>query len=458
METIPAKSPILIVDDDDGLLLSIRAALLSAGLPEPALVSDCRRACSLVKEHQFHLAMLDLVMPHICGMDVLKQIRQKSPATECIIITAVDDVALAVQAMKFGAYDYIVKPLNLKRTTIAISHALERYQLKQGIALFEHPQSFSDLKHPEVFSSMIARDEAMALVFRQAEICAESDYNVMITGETGAGKGMLARAIHKLSRRSEGPMVSVNMPAFSQNLFEDDFFGHIRGAYTGAISDKRGFFEAADGGTLFLDEITELASATQGKLLQVIEEKRFYRLGSTDSMSVDLRLLSASNKDVSKEVATGRFRGDLYFRLNEYHIHIPPLRRRPKDILILANYFLRRHAAKNRKNITGISSELSEILVRYSYPGNVRELENVIASTVLVETKNELSFGAAKNLLSDQLMCGSEGDKFPTLEELEIQHIKKALKRTNGNRTRSAKILGISLRTLQRKIKSIENL
>ena len=305
MENLPENSPVLIVDDDQGLLFSIRAALLSAGLPDPALVSDSRQVSGLVRARRFQLVLLDLIMPHLDGMEVLKQIKQESPATECIIVTAVDEVAMAVQAMRFGAYDYLVKPLNLERTTIAITHALERYQLRQGMALFERPQSFEDLKHPEMFTCMVARDEVMALVFHQAETCAQSDYNVMITGETGVGKGMLARIIHQLSGRCKGPFVAVNMPSFSQTLFEDDIFGHIRGAYTGAVSDKRGFFETAQGGTLFLDEITELAPAMQGKLLRVIEEKEFYRLGSTNIVNVDLRILSASNRDVAEAMASG---------------------------------------------------------------------------------------------------------------------------------------------------------
>jgi DNA-binding NtrC family response regulator len=454
MESIPLKSPILIVDDDEGMLLSIRAALLSAGLPDPAMISDCRRALDLIEKHKFHLVLLDLIMPNMDGMEVMKQIKQASPHTECIIITAVDDVTLAVQAMRFGAYDYLVKPLNIKRTTIAIGHALERYQLKQGMALFERPQSFADLKYPQAFIEMVAKDESMALIFRQAETCAESDYNVMITGETGVGKGMLARIIHQLSRRSEGPFVSVNMPTFSQNLFEDDFFGHIRGAYTGAISDRRGFFEAAQNGTLFLDEITELALSTQGKLLQVIEEKKFYRLGSTDTMNVDLRILSASNRDVKQEVSSGRFRGDLYFRLNEYHIHIPPLRRRPKDILALSNLFLQRHAERNGKSIKGIGTELVEALQQYSFPGNVRQLENIIASAVLVENKEKLSFSSARALLADQPISTNVSENFPSLAEMEKAHIEKALRLTGGNRTRAARLLGMGIRTLQRRMKS----
>jgi DNA-binding NtrC family response regulator len=455
MENLPENSPILIVDDDQGLLFSIRAALLSAGLPDPALVSDSRQVGGLVRAHRFKLVLLDLIMPHLDGMEVLKKIKQESPATECIIVTAVDEVAMAVQAMRFGAYDYLVKPLNLERTTIAITHALERYQLKQGIALFERPQSFEDLKHPEMFTSMVARDEVMALVFHQAVTCAQSDYNVMITGETGVGKGMLARIIHRLSGRCKGPFVAVNMPSFSQTLFEDDIFGHIRGAYTGAVSDKRGFFETAQGGTLFLDEITELAPAMQGKLLRVIEEKEFYRLGSTNIVNVDLRILSASNRDVAEAMASGHLRRDLYFRLNEYHIHIPALRRRPKDIPALADHFLRLHAAKNNKQIQHMSSELTQALQQYSFPGNVRELENIIASTVLIETTDTLQLSSAQNLLSIPEAHLHQGEIFEPLNELQRRHIAQALRMTGGNRTHAARLLGIGLRTLQRKLKSL---
>lgn len=456
MENSTTNSPILIVDDDEGLLFSIRAALLSAGLPDPTMVSDSRKVLDLVRKQRFHLALLDLIMPHLDGMEVLKQIKLESPATECVILTAVDDVATAVKAIHMGAYDYLVKPLQVKRTTIAVRHALERYQLKQGMALFARPQSFGDLKWPEIFSDMLAEDEAMALIFHQAEACANSDYNIMITGETGVGKGMLARIIHKLSARSSGPFVAVNMPAFSQSLFEDDFFGHMRGAYTGAISDKRGFFEAAQGGTLFLDEITELPSTMQGKLLRVIEDKELYRLGSTNIVNVDLRILSASNRDVDKSVEAGDFRGDLYFRLNEYHIHVPPLRRRPKDILPLAYHFLRLHAHKNNKKIKSISASLVEYLQQYTYPGNVRELEHIISSAVLAERSDVLGLASVQNLKFDpspakQYMC----DAFPPLAEVQKQHIEKALELTNGNRTQAAQILGIGLRTLQRKLKTI---
>lgn len=458
MQNMPDSSPILLVDDDEGLLFSMRAALLSSGLPDPVMVSDSRQVAPLLRKNSFHLALLDLVMPHLDGMDVLKLIKQESPATECIILTAIDEVSTAVKAMQFGAYDYLVKPLQVKRTTIAIRHALERYQLRQGMALFQRPQSFSDLKKPLAFDAMVAEDEAMALVFHQAETCARSDYNVMITGETGVGKGMLARIIHALSPRSDGPFVAVNMPAFSQHLFENDFFGHTRGAYTGADSDKRGFFETARGGTLFLDEITELDPNIQAKLLRVIEEKEFYRLGSTDIVHVDLRLLSASNRDVEKMMVSGKIRGDLYFRLNEYHIHILPLRRRPKDILPLARHFLRLHSNKNKKKIVDLSPDLADALQQYHFPGNVRELENIIASAVLKETGDILRLASTPKIgIGISSLPEDESGELLTLQEIQELHIQRALEHTQGNRTRTAKILGIGLRTLQRKLKQYGN-
>lgn len=444
----------MIVDDDEALLFSIRTALLSAGLPDPGLVSDSRRVADLVRNKRFQLVLLDLIMPHLGGMDVLKQVKLNTPDTECIIVTAVDEVEMAVEAMRYGAYDYLVKPLNLERAVIAIDHALERYRLKQGMALFEKPQSFEDLRNPGAFSGMVARDQSMALVFHQAEICAVSDYNVMITGETGVGKGMLAKIIHNLSARRQGPFIAVNMSAFSQTLFEDDVFGHIRGAYTGAVENKRGFFEAARDGTLFLDEITELDTAMQGKLLRVIEEKEFYRLGSTEVTNVDLRILSASNRKISEAIAAGQFRRDLYFRLNEYHIHIPPLRRRPKDISVLADYFVKIHADKNNKKIKGVSSALLDALQRYSFPGNVRELENIISSALLIEQGDEISLSSAKGLITSSSEHHRPQDEFPTLAEVQMSHIAHALQMTEGNRTRAAKLLGIGLRTLQRKLKT----
>jgi DNA-binding NtrC family response regulator len=454
MKSIPnTETPILVVDDDKALLLSIKATITSSGLPEPALVSDSRMVMDVVRENNFNLLLLDLVMPNTGGMEILRQVKEEFPTIECIIVTAVDDISSAVKAIKYGAFDYLVKPIIGEKLIITINRALERYNLRHNLSLFEKNPLFSDLKNPSAFKEMVAYDEAMALVFRQAEIAAPTDYNIVLTGESGTGKEMLARIIHNLSNRSEGSFVAVNMASFSKTLFEDDFFGHVKGAYTGAIDEKRGFFEAAQGGTLFLDEITELEHSLQSKMLRAIEERELYRLGSTEIKNVDVRIVSATNSDLAKEIKEGHFREDLLFRLNMFHINIPPLRQRKKDILPLARYFLQIHALKNSKNLNSIDPDLAECLLAYPYPGNVRELESIIAKAVLLEEGKSLSLSSTGDIISSrQTVIKRKGDLM-TLSELEEQHIRRVLEATGQNRTKAAKILGIGLRTLQRKLK-----
>ncbi|MDY6881831.1 MAG: sigma-54 dependent transcriptional regulator [Desulfatiglans sp.] len=454
MESIPKNdTPILVVDDDIGLLSSIKATLVSAGMPEPAVVSDSRRVMEVIREHRFLLVFLDLIMPHVGGMDLLKQIKKDLPDMECIIVTAVDDVASAVEAMKYGAYDYLVKPLNSEKLIIVVNRALERYSLKRGLALFEKKQRLSDLQHPQAFQDMIVEDEAMALVFHQAEAVAPTDYSVVISGESGTGKEMLAQIIHKLSSRSNRDFLAVNMAAFSKALFEDEFFGHSKGAYTGASNEKMGFFETAQGGTLFLDEITELELSLQGKLLRVIQEGELYRLGSTKIKNIDVRIITATNRDINEEIEEGNFRADLFHRLNMCYIEVPPLRDRKRDILPLARHFLKKHAEKNQKEIHSIAPDLKETLLGYSFPGNVRELENLIASSILLEKTDTLSLSSVRGLAP--YPESPEAPHYPLLPmaQMEKEHILRVLDAVDGNRTKAAKILQIGLRTLQRKLK-----
>ncbi len=459
MESVPLnKTPILVVDDDQGLLLSIGAILVSAGLPEPALLSDGRRAMELLREHRFHLVILDLILPHIQGIELLRGMKQEFPEVECLIVTAVDDLPTAVEAMKYGAFDYLVKPLQREKLVISVNNALQKHDLLHKVELLEGSRSFADLDKPEAFKEMVAEDEAMAMVFHEAETYAANDYNLVITGETGVGKDMLARIIHRLSPRSNGPFLPVSMPAISRTLFENDLFGHSKGAYTGAVTDKKGFFEEAHGGTLFLDEITELDQDLQGAILRVIQERELYRLGSTRSKKVDVRIIAASNRNIQNEVSRERFRSDLYYRLNVCHIHIPPLRERRRDILPIAKHFLKKHAAKSGKNITGISPELAERLVEFSFPGNVRQLENIIASAVLAERGETLGPASALPHLEEEIpsagLSGTWVEPLLPLAEVEKRHIRKVLEATEGNRTRAAELLGIGLRTLQRRLKA----
>jgi DNA-binding NtrC family response regulator len=452
---IPQKrTPILIVDDDTSHLLSIKAILKDSDIPEPALVSDSRQVLSLLREHHFPFVLLDLMMPHISGMELLQQIKTQFPDTECVILTGNDDTASAVKAMKFGAYDYIIKPFSRDKIIILIHRALELYYLKHGLSLFESEQTFKDLKNPHAFKGIVATDDSMARIFHQVEAVAATDYSVIISGASGTGKEMLARAIHRSSLRYEQPFLAVNMGAFSSSLFEREFFGHEKGAYTGASDKKQGFFEAAHGGTLFMDEITDLELSRQGVLLRTLQEREIYPLGSTEPQKVDVRILAATNRDIAQEVKNGNFRADLYHRLNMYHIKIPLLKDRKKDILPLANHFLNDYARQNQKKIGSLSQSFERHLINYSFPGNIRELENIIASAVLSEQSDVLtlsSLGEQSPLLNQTAL--DQFDDLPPLEDIEKRYISKVLSATEENRTQAAKILGIGLRTLQRKLK-----
>jgi DNA-binding NtrC family response regulator len=456
MESIPQKNtPVLVVDDDEGLLLSIKATLISAGLPEPALVSDSRRVTELLRQHRFQLVLLDLMMPLLGGMEVLQQIKEESSETDCVIVSAMDDVTTAVRAMNSGACDYLVKPLNSEKLVALVQNHLERYRLRDELARLGRKKVFENLKNPEAFGRMIAEDESMALVFHQVEAVAGTDYSVVINGESGTGKEMMARVIHQLSRRAGAPFYAVNMASFSKTLFEDEFFGHAKGAYTDAGGERRGFFEAANGGTLFLDEITELDPSLQAKLLRVIEEREFYRLGSTEVRNVDVRIIAATNRDIAEEIIKGRFRADLFYRINTYNIKIPPLRERKKDILPLARYFLKLHAGANKKKIKDLKPDLCERLLDYAFPGNVRELENMIAAAVLLEKGRRLSLDSARTLLPYEGPERRRHVELVTLEELERRHIERVLEATGGNRPRAARILGINVSTIYRKLEKL---
>ncbi len=456
MKSIPDQgTPILVVDDDPGLLLSIRAILQSAGLPEPALLSDGSRVMELLSTRPFHLVLLDLILPETSGIDLLRRMKRNHPDVECLIITAMDDAPTAVEAMKYGAFDYLVKPLRREKLLIAVQNALQRFDLLHKVSLLEKKSAFSDLAHPEAFKGMVAEDPLMARVFKEAETYAASDYNLVLTGETGVGKDMLARVIHRLSPRASGPFTPVSMAALSRSLFENDLFGHSKGAYTGAFTDKKGFFEEAHGGTLFLDEITELDPNLQGAILRVIQERELYRLGSTRAKKVDVRIIAASNRDLPDEVRRKRFRSDLYYRLNVCHINIPPLRERKQDIIPISRHFLRLHGARNGKAILDLTPEAMDRLQSYDFPGNIRELENMIASAVVNENTDRLTPESVMPLLpeSDRALCAEE-PRLLSLSEVERRHICAVLEATGGNRTRAASILGIGLRTLQRRLRT----
>jgi DNA-binding NtrC family response regulator len=450
------KAPILVVDDDDGLLASIHAVLVGAGFPEPKLISEGAKTLETIACGHFRLVLLDLMMPDADGMALLREIKAQHPHIECIVFTARDDVETAIQAVRYGAYDYLVKGQNNERLIITISRALERFALRQERRLLSRRSSFRDLKHPEAFADCVAVDPSMAVVFRQAEAVAPTDYSVVITGESGTGKEMLARALHRLSNRSQASFIAVNMAAFNRGLFEDDFFGHTRGAYTHAVSAKKGFLEEAQGGTLFLDEITELDLALQGKLLRVIEEKELYRLGSTRLRHIDVRFIAATNRDIHQEIDAGRFRADLFYRLNTCNITLPPLRSRPRDIIPLAEHFLQIHAARLGKSIRGLNTDLKARLQAHAFPGNVRELQNIIAAAVLAEESDRLGLKSVATALPAPPHPNKQDDEpLLSLAELERRHIRRVLDACRGDRAKAAKILAINPSTVYRKIKRL---
>jgi len=466
VEYIPnRKTPILIVDDDKGFLLTIKEVLLGAGMPEPALVSDPRKVMALLGVHQFQFVLLDLLMPHISGMELLDQIKAAYFNTECVIVTASDDITSAVSAMKLGAYDYLTKPVQYEKLIILIQRALEHYCLRQGLSLYERKRSLSQLKHPKLFQDMVAVDHAMGRVLRQVEMVAPTEYSVVITGESGTGKEMVARKIHELSNRSDGPFVAINMGAVSETLFKDELFGHKKGAYTGAAMDKKGFFETAGAGTLFLDEITDLDISLQSGLLRVIQEKELYRLGSTRTVGVDVRMLAATNKDVMDEIEKKRFRADLFHRLNMFHIDIPPLRERKSDILPLSKLFMEQFTGETGKRISGMARDLETYLLNYSFPGNVRELKNMIAMAVLMEKSDVLTRSSMQVSSSEEYRPSdfepenslSDASASWPLAKIEQFHILRVLETLDNNRTKAAKILGIGRKTLHRKLKSYDN-
>ena len=430
---------ILVVDDERplrGLLVRILRGegyqVLEAGGGEEAL--------QLLERRAVHLVITDLRMPGMDGMEVLRRVHRTAPETLVVVLTAFGTINSAVEAMKLGAVDYLTKPLSSPdELRVVVREALARRRLADD----------AQALRGEAPLMPVARDPAMLRALELAEAVASQDATVLVTGESGTGKEVLARVIHGGSPRSERPLVAVNCAALSETLLDSELFGHERGAFTGAHERRRGRFELADGGTLFLDEMGEMSASLQAKLLRVLQEREFTRVGGSSVIRVDVRVIAATNRDLAQEMRAGRFRDDLYYRLNVFPIHIPPLRARPADVLPLAEAFLDRAARRAGKSISRLSVEAQRALRAYSWPGNVRELTNVIERAVILERSGELQPGS---LLLD---TRSPRTSLPSLDlkELERAAIAEALRVTDGHRRDAAEVLGISLRTLQYRLK-----
>jgi DNA-binding NtrC family response regulator len=436
---------ILVVDDDQAVLNYLNLFLLQAGIFDVTTLSNSTRAFEELKNTMYDLLLLDMDMPNVTGLDILKLIQEHGIDIETIVLTGVEDVQLAVSAMKLGAIEYLTKPVDNDHLLALMSSVLENRK-NQKIIDQKIPRP-GNLKFQEAFDHIITQSEKMKNIFSVVERMAQTDNSILVWGESGTGKELIAKAIHKISKRARQNFVAVNAGSFANELFASEFFGHSQGAFSGATSNKKGFVEEADKGTLFLDEIGELALPIQVKLLRVLQEGEFFRLGSTKNQKVDIRIIAATNKNLHEEIKNGNFRKDLFYRLNMNSVYLLPLRERTGDVPLLAYHFLKQFCESNGKNIEKISEPAMKLLINYDYPGNIRELMNIINSAVIIEPTNEIKKKSLPNYVLESTSALERGIAdlpLRTLEDVEKDHIKKILAYTEGNKTRTAQILGIS--------------
>ena len=447
---------ILVVDDEPDFLDSVRRNLIRSGFRKICLERDPKNAAALFEQGpSFDVVLIDVAMPGMDGIALLEIIKRISPDTECIMVTAVDKARLAVEALTKGAYDYLVKPISREALVLDVERALEHKRLLQLIALRQRPER-PELDHPLAFAAIVTGSDKMMKVLKEAELHAVSDLPVLITGESGTGKELVARATHAASSRASFPFVPVNMGAISANLFESEFFGHVKGAFTGADRDRSGYLEHADKGTLFLDEIGSLSPDLQAGLLRVLQEKEYARVGVGRPRKADVRFVAASNEDLDALVRRGDFRKDLYYRLKVAWVHVPPLRERKEDIPLLIRAFLNRNGGETCPDI---SEEATSLLMDYDYPGNVRELKSIVQSAFNLCRGGHISILCLPDYLPKKSASSKRKGRDATgpvlqLSEVEKDHILNVYERMKGNKSRTARALEIGLNTLRRKLES----
>jgi len=438
---------ILIIDGED-FTRDFIADMLQQAHFDVATAASGKKGIALFKEKSFDMVFTDMIMPDLTGIDVLRFIKSISPHTIVVVITAYGTIENAVEAMKLGAFNYLLKPFSSDIIETVIKKAQEHQAL-----LMENQYLREEVRGGNPPARIIAASSSMKHVLEDVAHVAKTNANIFITGESGTGKEVIAQEIHSQSQRSSHPFIKVNCAAIPETLMESEFFGHEKGAFTGANAKRLGRFELAHTGTLLLDEVTEIPLAMQAKLLRVIQERIFERVGGTQSIRVDLRLIATSNRNVKKAIADKRLREDLYYRLNVVPLYLPPLRERPEDIFPLADYFLEKLCRENHKEKMEITPEALQILLDYSWPGNVRELGNLIErAVVLTQTKH---IGPEHIYLDSREMAAEENLTLPvgtSLYELEKQLIIETLQAQKNNRKKAAEILGISPRTLRNKL------
>ncbi len=448
-ETSTGGGRILIVDDEATAVENLAHVCRKAG-HEVTTRSSGTGAIEALEQGRFDIVLTDLRMEKVDGMAVLRRAKELDPVTAVILITGFATLDSAVQAMKAGAFHYIAKPYRLDEVRELVSRALESVHLKR-----ENRQLKEQLADRQSGPTIVTQDTAMQRLLEMARQVAPSHTNVLISGESGTGKELLARFIHANSGRGENAFLAVNCGALQEELLANELFGHDKGAFTGADQARPGLIEAAHRGTLFLDEIGEMSLGMQVKLLRVVQEREVQRLGSTRSTAVDIRLIAATHRDLRDEVSAGRFRQDLYYRLDVVGLHLPPLAQRPDDIPLLAYFFLRKHAARMGRAVEDIEPAVMEVLLDYAYPGNIRELENIMERGVTLARKDQMTMTDLPAALAEHSthVVREEAGRLPTLAERELDYIRYVLQRSGQNRTQAAKTLGIDRVSLWRKLK-----
>ncbi len=441
------KEKVLVVDDDMEMLELLHDYLQKVGFDTQVSASG-NEALAKVEEEEYNVLVTDLKMPGISGIEILQKVGQLRPECSVILITAFGTIETAIEAMKLGAFDYITKPFKMEEVMIAIEKAIKEQKLQM-----ENIMLRQEVEKRYKFDNLIGKSKAMQEVFTLIQRVSNNASNVIVYGDSGTGKEMVAKAVHFNGPRKNKPFIPINCTAIPEGLLESELFGHVKGAFTGASMSKKGLFEKANGGTLFLDEIGDMGMSLQGKLLRVLQDKEIRPVGGTAATKVDTRIITATNRDLLKEMEKETFREDLYYRLNVIPIHLPSLKDRPEDVPLLADFFLSKYAEETNTVIKGFSKESMMLLINHSWKGNVRELENVIERAVVLSNNEILQpedLPLVRKSEREQIMEEAMIKQL-SLRELEREYVTRILAMTKGNKNKAAKILGVNRRTLYRK-------
>jgi DNA-binding NtrC family response regulator len=448
---------ILVIDDEKSILDLLSVVFKKEGYKVETALSP-KAALDFINNDDFDLILTDIKLPQMSGMKILKHIIDEDPNMPVVMITAYGTIKQAVEALKMGALDYVVKPFNLEELKIIVAQGLEKRRI-----LAENVLLKKELKEKYGLENMVGKSKEMMEIYSLIEKIARTDSTVLVSGESGTGKELVARAIHHQSSRQDKSFVSINCGALPENLLESELFGHVRGSFTGAIANKKGMFEVAEKGTLFLDEVGEMSPWTQVKLLRTLQDKKIRRVGGTEEIPVDVRIIAATNQDLKRRIEEGKFREDLFYRLNVISLEVPPLRNKKEDIPVLITHFLEKYCAKMGRNIKRIPPRVMKIFESYSWPGNVRELENTIERIIAIEERETIT---ESSLPEEMLIPQSEPERNyeikpgfdlnATVDEISRNFVQHALRRANGNLKETAELLGINYRSLRYLIEKLE--